>query len=237
MSGAVMGMIRRTVPKRAQNGTVPTFDAILLLVKSAKRRRPPTIQIGTVPPRRLLNAKRRPREYLTVKEVGKLVEDARSRGRYGHRDATMILIAYRHGLRASELCGLRWDQIDFARGLVHVRRLKNGTPSVHPMGGLEIRALRRLKREWPEARHVFLTERAAPMSAAGFRKLLARIGEKAEFPFPVHPHMLRHACGYKLANDGQDTRAVQHYLGHKNIQHTVRYTELSPERFKSFWED
>jgi type 1 fimbriae regulatory protein FimB/type 1 fimbriae regulatory protein FimE len=184
-----------------------------------------------------LNTKRRPREYLTVKEVGKLVEGARSRGRYGHRDATMILIAYRHGLRASELCALRWDQVDLERGLVHVRRLKNGTASVHPMGGSEIRALRRLKREEIESRYVFVTERRAPMTAAGFRKMVARTGEAGKFAFPVHPHMLRHACGYKLANDGQDTRAVQHYLGHKNIQHTVRYTELSPERFKSFWED
>ena len=89
----------------------------------------------------------------------------------------------------------------------------------------------------PEGRHVFLTERAAPMTTAGFRKMFARVGEGTEFPFPVHPHMLRHACGYKLANDGQDTRAVQHYLGHKNIQHTVRYTQLSPERFNSFWDD
>jgi type 1 fimbriae regulatory protein FimE len=83
----------------------------------------------------------------------------------------------------------------------------------------------------------FMTERAAPITVAGYRKMISRTGESAEFPFPVHPHMLRHACGYKLANDGQDTRAVQHYLGHRNIQHTVRYTELSPERFKSFWED
>jgi type 1 fimbriae regulatory protein FimE len=128
-------------------------------------------------------------------------------------------------------------QVDLAHGLLHVRRLKNGMASVHPMGGGEIRDLRRLKREQIESRHVFLTERRAPISPAGFRKLMARIGEAGEFPFPVHPHMLRHACGYKLANDGQDTRAVQHYLGHKNIQHTVRYTELSPERFKSFWED
>jgi len=205
--------------------------------KSRKRRAAPNTVNGTVPPRRLLNAKRRPREYLTVKEVGKLVEGARSRGRYGHRDAAMILIAYRHGLRASELCALKWDMVDLARGLVHVRRLKNGTASVHPMGGSEIRALRRLKREQIESRYVFVTERRAPMTAAGFRKMVARTGETGKFPFPVHPHMLRHACGYKLANDGQDTRAVQHYLGHKNIQHTVRYTELSPERFKSFWED
>ena len=205
--------------------------------KRGKRRGAPNTVNGTVPPRRLLNAKRRPREYLTVKEVEKLVERARMRGRYGHRDATMILVAYRHGLRASELCALRWDQVDLERGLMHVRRLKNGTASVHPMGGGEIRALRRLKREQIESRYVFVTERRAPMTAAGFRKMVARTGEIGKFPFPVHPHMLRHACGYKLANDGQDTRAVQHYLGHKNIQHTVRYTELSPERFKSFWED
>jgi type 1 fimbriae regulatory protein FimB/type 1 fimbriae regulatory protein FimE len=204
--------------------------------KRTERIPAPSIVLGTVP-RKPLNATRRPREYLTLKEVGLLMGGARKRGRYGHRDATMILVGYRHGLRVSELCSLRWDQVDFGRGLLHVRRVKNGTPSVHPMGGIEIRGLRRLLREQPESRHVFTTERRAPMTTAGFRKMLARIGENAEFPFPVHPHMLRHACGYKLANDGQDTRALQHYLGHKNIQHTVRYTELSPERFKSFWDD
>jgi site-specific recombinase XerD len=197
----------------------------------------PSTENGTVPPRRIDNARRRPREYLTVKEVTKLIDAARARGRYRHRDATMILVTYRHGLRVSELCTLRWDQIDFSRGLLHVRRLKNGTPSVQPLGGQELRSLRRLRREWPESRYVFVTERLAPMSPAGFRKMLARIGEESKFPFPIHPHMLRHACGYKLANDGQDTRALQHYLGHKNIQHTVRYTELSADRFKSFWED
>jgi site-specific recombinase XerD len=159
---------------------------------------------------------------------------ARERGRYGHRDATMILIAYRHGLRASELCSLPWDQMDFSRGLLHVQRLKNGTPSVPPMGGIEIRALRWLKREQLESRQIFLTERRTPMTTAGCRKMIPRISREAEFPFSVHPHMLRHACVFKLANDGQDTRALQHYLGHKNIQHTVRYTELSPKRFESF---
>ena len=211
-------------------------NARIAATKRVKRTPSPNIVFGTVP-RRPLNAARRPREYLTPREVQLLLERAGKRGRYGHRDATMILIAYRHGLRASEVCALRWDQIDFSRGLLHVRRLKNGTPSVHPIGGTELRALRRLMREEPQSRHVFNTERRAPMSPAGFRKMVARIGETGKFPFPLHPHMLRHACGYKLANDGQDTRAVQHYLGHKNIQHTVRYTELSPERFKSFWED
>lgn len=205
--------------------------------KLPARRSVPNTENGTVPPQRVENAKRRPREYLTVNEISKLMGGARERGRYGHRDATMILIAYRHGLRVSELCALRWDQVDFEHGLLHIRRVKNGTPSVHPLGGVELRSFRRLQREWPQSRYVFLTERLSPMSPAGFRKLLARIGNGSEFPFPVHPHMLRHACGFKLANDGQDTRALQHYLGHKNIQHTVRYTELSPDRFKSFWND
>jgi type 1 fimbriae regulatory protein FimE len=120
---------------------------------------------------------------------------------------------------------------------LHVRRIKNGRPSVHPLGGGELRALRKLQRDAIQSRYVFTTERRAPMSPAGFRKMLVRTGEAATFPFPVHTHMLRHACGYKLVNDGQDTRAVQHYLGHKNIQHTVRYTELAAECFKSFWED
>src|SRR5208337_3376684 len=135
----------------------------------------------------------------------------------------MILIASRHGLRASELCALRWDQVDLERGLVHVRRLKNGTASVHPMGGGEIRARRRLKREQIESRCVFVTERRAPMTAAGFRKMAPRTGERGKFSSPAHPHVLRRACGYRLANDGQDTRATQHHLGHKNIQHSVRY--------------
>jgi type 1 fimbriae regulatory protein FimB/type 1 fimbriae regulatory protein FimE len=97
--------------------------------------------------------------------------------------------------------------------------------------------LRALKREDDAGRIVFMKERGAPMTPAGFRKLLARLSEAAEFPFPVDPHMLRHACGFKLTNDGRDTRALQHYMGHKNIMHTVRYTELSPERFKNFWEE
>jgi len=180
---------------------------------------------------------RRPREYLTPAEVEALIGAARKRGRYGHRDATMILIAYRHGLRVGELCALTWDQVDFGQGLLHVTRLKHGVPSVHPLGGEELRALRRLRREQLEGRHPFQTKRAAPMTPAGFRKTLARIGEATPLGFPVHPHMLRHACGFKLANDGQDTRALQHYLGHRNIQHTVRYTELAADRFKGFWPD
>ena len=116
-------------------------------------------------------------------------------------------------------------------------RLKQGISSVHPLRGSEIRALRQLKRETGPSAYLFTNERGGAMTTAGFRKMLSRSGELSDLAFPIHPHMLRHACGYKLANDGQDTRAIQHYLGHKNIQHTVRYTELSSDRFKEFWDD
>jgi len=196
-----------------------------------------TTQNGTVPPKRQPYTARRPREYLTPAEVDHLMRTAQHRGRYGHRDATMILVAYRHGLRVAELCALRWDQVDVQQGLLHVQRLKHGLPSVHPLRGPELRALRRVQREMPRSPYVFTTERGGPMTSAGFRKMLARIGATSTLAFPVHPHMLRHACGYKLANDGHDTRAIQHYLGHKNIQHTVRYTVLKVDRFTRFWVD
>jgi integrase len=198
----------------------------------------PTTANGTVPPRRVRNAERRPREYLTAQEVARLLAAARDRGgRSGHRDATLILLSYRHGLRAGELVSLRWDQLDFHQGLFHVRRLKNGRPSVHILRGSELRALRRLQREQvPPSPYVFTTERRTPMTPAGLRKLLTRIGQAAAFPFPVHPHMLRHACGFALAHDRHDTRAIQEWLGHRNIQHTTRYTELTSHRFRNFWE-
>jgi type 1 fimbriae regulatory protein FimB/type 1 fimbriae regulatory protein FimE len=149
----------------------------------------------------------------------------------------MILVAYRHGLRASEVRWLRWDQIDLGSVRLHVRRAKGGIDNVHPLSGREIRALRQLRRENMESRYVFVTERGGPATTAGFLKTIVRTGEAARLPFPIHCHMLRHSTGYKLANDGHDTRALQHYMGHKNIQHTVRYTEMSPDRFKNFWKD
>jgi type 1 fimbriae regulatory protein FimB/type 1 fimbriae regulatory protein FimE len=174
---------------------------------------------------------------LTPGEVARLLAAAGKLGRHGHRDETLLLLAYRHGLRVSELAALRWNQVDLKAGLLHVARLKNGIDSVHPLRGPELRALRRLQREYEQAAYVFITERGGPMTPDGVRKVIQRAGEQARLGFPVHPHMLRHSCGYKLANDGHDTRAIQHYLGHKNIQHTVRYTELAPTRFKNFWRD
>jgi site-specific recombinase XerD len=168
-----------------------------------------------------------------VEKLGKAARD----GRYGHRDATLILIAFRHGLRASEICDLEWSQVEFGRSAsLHVRRAKNGKPSVHPLRGDEIRALRELHRQFPDSGFVFCTERGGPFTPDAINRHIKRIGERAGFDFMVHAHMLlRHGCGYALANAGHDTRAIQDWLGHRSIQHTVRYTELAPTRFKDFW--
>jgi len=189
-----------------------------------RRLRPNTPNRKT--PLRRRNAEYRSREYLTEQEVEQLMNAAAQVGRHGHRDSTLILLSYRHGLRVTELVGMRWEQIDLKTGLMHVNRLKQGNPSVHPLGGPELRALRRLQRDYAVLPHVFSSERNAPLSSDAIRKIIGRAGEGAKLPFPVHPHMLRHACGYKLAQAGQDTRAIQHYLGHKNI-HYVPFRTMS----------
>jgi integrase len=194
----------------------------------------PTTENRTVGPLRRPNAELRTREYLTAAEVEALMEAAKG-NRHGHRDMTMILLAYRHGLRAAELVALEWSQVDFATATLHVRRVKKGTPATHPLRGDEMRALRKLQRESAASPFVFTSERGAPFATAGFAKMVERAGTAAGFDFKAHPHMLRHACGFALANAGHDTRALQAYLGHRNIQHTVRYTELAPDRFKDFW--
>ena len=208
------------------------------IVQLATTNRPtPNSVNGKVPPRRVKNNEVRSREYLTTDEVERVMDAAGKVGRHRHRDRTLILIAFRHALRVSELVAMRWDQVDLKQGLLHVRRAKNGSPSTHPLRGPEIRALRRLMRDYPDTPYVFVTERKGPVTTSAVRKIIARAGEKSEIGFPVHPHMLRHACGFFLANEGHDTRAIQHYMGHKNIQHTVRYTELSSDRFNGFWKD
>jgi type 1 fimbriae regulatory protein FimB/type 1 fimbriae regulatory protein FimE len=186
-------------------------------------------------PRRKPNSVYRTREHLAGAEVDRLIDAAKA-NRWGHRDATMILVAFRHGLRSSELVDLRWDQIDFTHAVLHVRRAKKGTPATHPVVGDEMRALRKLQREQdPKSPFVFTSERGSPFTTAGFARMVERAGVEAKLGFPAHPHMLRHACGFALANKGHDTRALQAYLSHRNIQHTVRYTELSPGRFEDFW--
>jgi len=193
----------------------------------------PATENRTVTPLRRPNAELRPREHLTEHEIDKLVEAAKG-NRWGQRDTTMILIAFRHGLRASELCGLQWSDVEFEIGTLHLRRTKGGTTATHPLLGDELRALRSLKRD-AKSPFIFVSERGAPFTVSGFAKLVERAGIEAKLPFKTHPHMLRHATGYALANRGVDTRSLQAYLGHRSIQSTVRYTELAPGRFKNIW--
>ena len=195
----------------------------------------PRHQNRSVAPNRPANAELRTREHLTPAEIDKLIAAAKT-SRYPQRDATMILVIYRHGLRASEACDLEWSQIDFDTATMHVRRAKNGKPAVHPIRGDELRQLRQLRRD-TTGPYVFTSERGTPFTTDALNRHIKRLGAKTKIGFPVHVHMLRHACGYALANKGHDTRSIQDYLGHKAIQHTVRYTELSPTRFKDFWRD
>ena len=198
--------------------------------------RAPLPIFGRVPPRKPKNTERRKREHLTEVEVEALAKAAGNCGRYGHRDRTMVMVCFRHGLRVSELVSLEWDQVNLDEALLTVHRAKKGRASEHPIPGEELRALRRLKRERrPGSPFVFMTERGGPMTDRAFRLLLSRAGEKAALPFPVHPHMLRHAAGYKLVNDRQSIRAIQQYLGHRRIASTERYTEIDARQFKDFF--
>jgi type 1 fimbriae regulatory protein FimB/type 1 fimbriae regulatory protein FimE len=204
-----------------------------MLSTPGNRIAPATVKRTVAPPRRRPNAELRPREHLTEREVEKLIEATKG-NRWGQRDSTMILLAFRHGLRASEVCGLQWSDVEFESGNLHLRRAKGGATATHPLLGDELRALRTLKRE-AKSPFIFVSERGAPFSVAGLQKLVERAGVEAKLPFKVHPHMLRHATGFALANKGTDTRTLQAYLGHRSIQSTVRYTELAPGRFKNLW--
>lgn len=171
-------------------------------------------------------------KYLTPTEVDRLVKAARQHGRHRERDAALILVAFHHGLRVSELCGLRWEHFDLTTRMMTVYRAKGGTPGQHPIYGVELRALRRL--EDTGSPWVFTTERGGPMTPAGVRDTLRRLGKLAGLG-SVHPHMLRHAAGYKLINQGTDVRTVQAYLGHRNIASTVRYTAVDERRFRGLF--
>lgn len=191
----------------------------------------------TAPPPKISNQEKRTREHLFPDEVEAMIRAAHRFGRHPLRDSTLILLAYRHGLRVSELVALRWEQVDFSSGTIYINRLKNGVSSIHPLRGPELRALRQLQRKYPSSPYLFVSERGTVMAAATARGIIHRAGNIAGLSLSVHPHMLRHACGFYLASRGHDTRAIQAYLGHKNIQHTVCYTELSPKRFQDFWND
>jgi len=189
------------------------------------------------PPKKIKNEARRTREFLTEPEINQLRSAARRYGRHGHRDDTLILMMFRHGLRVSEVIALRWEQVDLKQGLLHVRRLKQGIPATHPLRGVQLRALRQLQRDYPDTPYVFVSERQTPLTARTVGHIITRAGGLAKLNLSVHPHMLRHSTGFYLANKGEDTRAIQAYLGHANINNTVIYTQLSPKRFKDFWLD
>jgi len=210
-------MTAKILPFKTANGAAPTLENV-----TVRRRRS--------------NAELRTREYLSDSEIDSLMAAARKIGRHGHRDATLILLGYRHGLRVSEMVSLRWQQVDLKQGVLHVTRAKNGTPSTHPLRGPELRALRRVQREY-SGTYVFSSERKGPLTPAAVRKIVKRAGKAGGLGIDTHPHMLRHSCGYYLANKGADTRAIQAYLGHRSISNTVQYTALAPDRFKGFWND
>lgn len=200
-----------------------------------RRQASPTTENGKVPPLRQKDT--RPRKHLEPAEVAALLRAARKSGRYRMRDEAAVLLAYRHGLRATELVALQWAQIDLKGATITINRAKGGMTTQHPLRTIELRILGKLRRADPEAKYVLMSERGTPWSTSNWRKVLARLGTAAKLPFHPNPHALRHACGFKLAADGVDTRALSHYLGHRSLQSTERYTAQSAHRFRDFFRE
>lgn len=155
------------------------------------------------------------------------------------RDRCLLLLMFRHGLRVSEACGLTLDQVDTQSRVLHIVRLKGGLSTSQPLRGDELRAigawLKHRARMKPTGKTFFVSEQRRPLHRSTVNLLLDMCSEAAALPFSAHPHMLRHACGFALADQGADTRLIQDYLGHRNIQHTVRYTAANPARFERLW--
>ena len=186
----------------------------------------------------LTNLDRRPREYLLPNEIDRLIAASKLNARNADRDSTLILLSFRHGLRVNEAIGLRWADVDFKEGSIHIRRLKRGKSGRHPLRKPELIALHKLRKSQPvETPFLFISQNKVPISDRAVRWIVAHCGVLANIPFSVHPHMLRHACGYYLANKGFDTRAIAEYLGHNSLDHTYRYTAIAPNRFNDFWSD
>jgi site-specific recombinase XerD len=177
------------------------------------------------------------RDYLTRDEVAALLRSSQKSPRHAARNRAMILLAYRHGLRASEVTGLRWSDLDLATGTIYCRRAKNSRSSLHPMKPDEVVALQKVlqQRKLQASDYVFQSERSERMSRSAFWRVVAHAGERAGLAVHAYAPLLRHSCGYYLANKGCDLRLIQDYLGHKQIQNTVRYTALNPARFAGLW--
>jgi type 1 fimbriae regulatory protein FimB len=185
----------------------------------------------------------RSREHLSPDEVQKLLAASKQKdlSRNPERDHCLLFLMVRHGLRVSEACQLKLSDVDLQQKTIYINRLKHGKPAVHPIyNGGELKSLH----EWlkirqsiqSESDNLFLSERRTPLSRVTVWLLIQKYAQAAGLvALKVHPHMLRHACGFDLANRGADTRLIQDYLGHTNIQHTVRYTELAPNRFNNLY--
>ena len=169
------------------------------------------------------------RRYLRPTEARRLIEAAGKRGRYPFRDRVLVRLVYRHGLRASEAVGMRWSQVDLEQGVIHIARVKGSNDSTHSLDRDELRDLRKLRQE-VSGLYLFETERGGPLSVDALQYIVREAGKVAKLDVEVHPHMLRHATGYSLANEGTDTRLIQAFLGHADIRHTAHYTALSPKR-------
>ncbi|HBW1064771.1 TPA: type 1 fimbria switch DNA invertase FimE [Klebsiella pneumoniae] len=181
------------------------------------------------------------RRFLTAKEVQAMMQAARQ-GPTGERDYCLILLAFRHGMRISELLDLHYHDLDLNEGRVNVRRLKNGFSTIHPLRFDEREAIERwslVRAGWKAADKtdaLFISRRGTALSRQQAYRIIRSAGENAGTVTHTHPHMLRHACGYELAERGTDTRLIQDYLGHRNIRHTVRYTASNAARFAGIWE-
>jgi type 1 fimbriae regulatory protein FimB len=178
------------------------------------------------------------RKHLTGREVGRLIEATKG-GRNEARDRCLLLLMFRHGLRVSEACPLKLDQVDTESRVLHIARLKGGLSTTHPLREDELRAigawLRERARMRPTGKTFFVSEQRKPLHRSTVNLALRKYSAAASLPLLAHPHMLRHACGFALADQGADTRLIQDYLGHRNIQHTVRYTASNPARFEKLW--
>ena len=180
------------------------------------------------------DAHERAKDFLTATEIDWLL-DAAQAGRHGSRDHLIVLMMYRHGLRVSEAIGLRRDEVDLAASRLWVRRLKNGLSVEQPIAGDELRAIRRyLGGRDDHLPWLFVSERGAQLTRQAVNYLLRRSSARAGLP-PVNPHMLRHSCGFALANRAHDLRLIQDYLGHRDPKHTVRYTRTAGRRFDGLW--
>lgn len=178
----------------------------------------------------------RGRDFLSPAEVVRLLEAAKD-GRYGERDYLLILLLYRHGFRVTELCKLRLTDLNLDAARVWIPRSKGSLSTEQPLAGDELRAIRRYIRSRPASLPwLFVSERLTQLTRHAAYYLIRQAGERAGFDFIVHPHMLRHSCGFFLSNKGYDSRLIQDYLGHRDPRHTARYTRTAAARFEGLWE-